>query len=76
MAAGPPGRPPPDGRPGGALFAALTLYLYTLGWTAPEIGGTLSAAPLAGAVLTLIVGPLSDHRGRYGGRLRPGRQRQ
>ena len=48
----------------GALFAAFTLYLHALGWTAPEIGGTLSAALLAGAVLTLIVGPLSDRRGR------------
>ena len=34
------------------------------GWTAPEIGGTLSAALLVGALLTLIVGPLSDRRGR------------
>ena len=48
----------------GALFAAFTLYLYALGWSAPEIGGTLSATLLAGAVLTLIVGPLSDRRGR------------
>ena len=48
----------------GALFAAFTLYLYALGWTAPEIGGTLSAALLAGAMLTLAVGPLSDRRGR------------
>ncbi|MDA8388549.1 MAG: MFS transporter [Nitrospiraceae bacterium] len=48
----------------GALFAAFTLYLYALGWSAPGIGATLSAALLAGAVLTLIVGPLSDRRGR------------
>ncbi|MDA8170500.1 MAG: MFS transporter [Nitrospiraceae bacterium] len=48
----------------GALVAAFTLYLHALGWTAPEIGATLSAALLAGAVLTMAVGPLSDRRGR------------
>lgn len=48
----------------GALVAAFTLYLHALGWSAPEIGATLSAALLAGAVLTLAVGPLSDRRGR------------
>ncbi len=48
----------------GALVAAFTLYLRTLGWSAPAIGATLSAALLAGAVLTLTVGPWSDRRGR------------
>jgi MFS family permease len=48
----------------GALVAAFTLYLHALGWSAPAIGATLSAALLAGAVLTLIVGPLSDRVGR------------
>ncbi len=48
----------------GALFAAFTLYLHSLGWSAPGIGATLSAALLAGAALTLAVGPMSDRRGR------------
>jgi MFS family permease len=48
----------------GALVAAFTLYLHALGWSAPEIGATLSAALVVGAVLTLTVGPLSDRRGR------------
>lgn len=48
----------------GALFAAFTLYLDALGWSAPVIGATLSAALLVGAALTLAVGPLSDRRGR------------
>ncbi len=48
----------------GALVAAFALYLHALGWSAPEIGATLSAALVVGAVLTLTVGPLSDRRGR------------
>jgi MFS family permease len=48
----------------GALVAGFTLYLHALGWSAPEIGATLSAALLAGSLLTLAVGPLSDRRGR------------
>jgi MFS family permease len=48
----------------GALVAAFTLYLHALGWSALAIGATLSVALLAGAVLTLVVGPLSDRRGR------------
>jgi len=48
----------------GALVAAFALYLHALGWSAPEIGATLSAALVVGAVLTLSVGPLSDRRGR------------
>jgi MFS family permease len=48
----------------GALVAAFALYLRALGWSAVAIGATLSAALVAGAALTLIVGPLSDRRGR------------
>ncbi len=48
----------------GALFAAFTLYLHAMNWTAPEIGATLSAALLVGAVFTMVVGPASDRRGR------------
>ncbi|MGE5128364.1 MAG: MFS transporter [Sphingomonadaceae bacterium] len=48
----------------GALVAAFALYLHALGWSAPEIGATLSAALVVGAVLTMTVGPLSDRRGR------------
>ncbi len=48
----------------GALVAAFALYLRALGWSAPAIGATLSAALLVGAVLTMVVGPLSDRRGR------------
>lgn len=48
----------------GAMVAAFALYLRALGWTAPAIGATLSAALVAGAVLTLAIGPLSDRRGR------------
>ena len=48
----------------GALVAGFALYLHALGWAAPAIGATLSAALLVGAVLTLAVGPLSDRVGR------------
>jgi MFS family permease len=48
----------------GALVAAFTLYLHSLGWSAPAIGATLSAALVGGAALTVVVGPLSDRRGR------------
>jgi MFS family permease len=48
----------------GALVAAFALYLRALGWSAPEIGATLSAALVVGAALTLTVGPLSDRLGR------------
>ena len=50
----------------GALVAAFALYLRALGWSSVAIGATLSAALVAGAALTLIVGPLSDRRGRRG----------
>lgn len=48
----------------GALVAGFALYLHALSWTAPEIGATLSAALVAGAALTLVVGPMSDRHGR------------
>lgn len=48
----------------GALVAGFALYLDALGWSAPAIGATLSSALLAGAVLTLAVGPVSDRLGR------------
>lgn len=48
----------------GALVAGFTLYLRALGWSAPAIGATLSAALIVGAVLTMVFGPLSDRRGR------------
>ena len=50
----------------GALVAAFALYLRALGWSAPAIGATLSAALVVGAALTLTVGPLSDRFGRRG----------
>lgn len=48
----------------GALVAAFALYLQALGWSAPAIGATLSAALVLGAMLTISVGPLSDRLGR------------
>ena len=48
----------------GALVAGFALYLHALGWTAPAIGATLSAALIVGAALTLSVGPVSDRLGR------------
>ena len=48
----------------GALVAAFTLYLHALGWSAQAIGATLASALLAGALLTLALGPTSDRVGR------------
>ena len=50
----------------GAMVAAFALYLHALGFDAGAIGAVLGAAALFGAVLTAIVGPLSDRRGRRG----------
>lgn len=50
----------------GALAVDLTLYLRALAWSAVAISAVLSAALLAGVVLTLIAGPLSDRAGRRG----------
>ena len=50
----------------GAMVAAFALYLHALGFTASAIGAVLTAGMLFGAVLTAVVGPLSDRRGRRG----------
>ena len=48
----------------GALAVDFSLYLRVLGWSAVAISAVLSAAMLAGVVLTLVAGPLSDRGGR------------
>jgi MFS family permease len=48
----------------GAMVAAFTLYLHALGWSGTTIGAVLMGALLFGTLLTIIVGPLSDHGGR------------
>jgi MFS family permease len=48
----------------GALVVDFALYLKALGWSAVEISVVLSAALLLGAVLTMLLGPLSDIFGR------------
>ncbi|TAM57019.1 MAG: MFS transporter [Acidobacteria bacterium] len=50
----------------GAMVAAFALYLHALGFTASAIGAVLAAGALFGALLTAVVGPLSDRRGRRG----------
>ncbi|MHB1611491.1 MAG: MFS transporter [Sulfobacillus sp.] len=48
----------------GALSVDFTLYLKLRHWTAPEVGLLLMAGGLAGAALSLFVGPASDRIGR------------
>lgn len=48
----------------GAMVVDLTLYLKDLHWSGAAIGGVTSAAGLFGAALILIVGILSDRKGR------------
>ncbi|WP_240985246.1 MFS transporter [Acididesulfobacillus acetoxydans] len=48
----------------GAMVVDLTLYLKALNWSGAAIGGVTSAAGLAGAALILMVGILSDRKGR------------
>jgi MFS family permease len=48
----------------GALVVDFTLYLRALGWTAVAISTVLAASLLAGAALTMLLGPLSDRLGR------------
>lgn len=48
----------------GALVVDFALYLKALQWSAVEISAVLSAALLLGAVLTMLLGPLSDLFGR------------
>lgn len=48
----------------GATVASFTLYLHALGYTGGAIGAVLMAALAFGAILTAIIGPVSDRRGR------------
>ncbi len=50
----------------GATVASFSLYLHALGYSGAAIGTVLMAGLLFGALMTLIVGPLSDRRGRRG----------
>jgi MFS family permease len=48
----------------GVTVVSFTLYLSALGYSGAAIGSVLMAGLMFGAVLTAIVGPLSDRRGR------------
>ncbi|MDA8389740.1 MAG: MFS transporter [Gammaproteobacteria bacterium] len=48
----------------GALAVDFALYLHALHWTAPQIGALFMVALLVSALGALIIGPLSDNRGR------------
>ena len=48
----------------GATVACFSLYLHALGFNGPAIGAVLMAGLLFGALLTLIIGPLSDRVSR------------
>jgi MFS family permease len=48
----------------GAMVVGFTLYLQALGYSGTAIGAVLMSGLIFGALLTLIVGPLSDRRGR------------
>lgn len=48
------------------MVVSFTLYLHALGYNGTAIGAVLMSGLIFGAVLTLIVGPLSDRRGRRG----------
>ena len=50
----------------GAMVVSFALYLHALGYNGAAIGTVLMAGLLFGALLTLIVGPMSDRRGRRG----------
>jgi MFS family permease len=50
----------------GATVASFSLYLHALNYSGAAIGTVLMAGLLFGALMTLIVGPLSDRRGRRG----------
>jgi MFS family permease len=50
----------------GAMVVSFTLYLQALGYGGAAIGAVLMFGLVFGALLTLIVGPLSDRRGRRG----------
>ena len=48
----------------GALVVDFALYLHALKWSAVSISAVLAAALLLGAVLSMLLGPLSDRLGR------------
>ena len=48
----------------GALVVDFALYLHALHWSAVAIGGVFRGSLIFGAVLTLLLGPLSDRLGR------------
>jgi MFS family permease len=48
------------------MVASFTLYLQALGFSGTAIGSVLMAGLLFGALLTLIIGPLSDRVSRRG----------
>jgi MFS family permease len=48
----------------GALVVDFALYLHALKWSAVTISAVLAAALLLGAVLSMLLGPLSDRLGR------------
>jgi predicted MFS family arabinose efflux permease len=48
----------------GATIASFSLYLQALGFSGAAIGAVLMAGLLFGALLTLVVGPLSDRMSR------------
>ncbi|MDE2626770.1 MAG: MFS transporter [Burkholderiales bacterium] len=50
----------------GATVASFSLYLHALHYSGTAIGTVLMAGLLFGALMTLIVGPLSDRRGSRG----------
>lgn len=50
----------------GAMVVSFTLYLHALGYHGTAIGAVLMSGLAFGALLTIIVGPLSDRRGRRG----------
>ncbi len=50
----------------GVTVASFTLYLHALGYGGAAIGSVLMAGLSFGILLTLVVGPLSDRRGRRG----------
>ena len=50
----------------GVTVASFSLYLHALGYTGGAIGAVLMAGLAFGAMLTAVVGPVSDRRGRRG----------
>lgn len=50
----------------GATVASFSLYLHALNYSGAAIGSVLMIGLLFGALMTLIVGPLSDRRSRRG----------